>query len=401
VNRGFLLLLVLDVLAGCSRSSRDQVGEELKCRSQMVDLSGRLDRYRLDVGKYPTTKQGLMALLVGPEDFSDKWDGPYTSLGAEDEDAIPLDPWGNEYQYERVTPETFSLWSMGPDGVSGTEDDVTDGATSAVPSHRSSYRKSSEVAGSPGAGLPTIRNSIGMQLAMIPAGEFLMGSDVTDRSLANGEIPQHRVRITNPFYLGIHEGTQGQFRLFTEESGHMDDATEWRREFPTENRDHPAVLVSWQDAEAFCKWLSTRDGRTYRLPIEAEWEYACRAGRTGRYGFDEATEDLENCAWYDGNSRRSAHPVGRKEPNRWGLYDMHGNVAEWCADWWDAGYYAKTPLDDPTGPPSGTFRVLRGGSWYDNATMCRAAYRGRGLPSSRYDLQGFRVASVPASASRK
>ena len=139
-------------------------------------------------------------------------------------------------------------------------------------------------------------------------------------------------------------------------------------------------------------------GGKFSLPTEAQWEYACRAGSTTRYCFGDDESRLGEYAWYDENSGDKTHPVGEKKPNAWGLYDMHGNVWEWCQDWYDDGYYAKSPTDDPTGPSTGSCRVIRGGSWDDGARSCRSADRNRNSPGYRLDNLGFRVSRVPAEA---
>ena len=231
---------------------------------------------------------------------------------------------------------------------------------------------------------PEHTNSIGMQFKLIPAGEFLMGSpgDAPDKSA--DEIPQHRVRITKPFYLGINEVTQEQYEEVMDKN-------------PSKFKGSslPVETVSWEDATQFCKKLSELDGKNnYRLPTEAEWEYACRAGTTTRYSCgDELDSD---CAWFSGNSGNQTHPVGEKRPNAWGFYDMHGNVLEWCSDWYDSDYYGSSPSADPTGPSTGSNRVIRGGSWDLNAGLCRSANRNGRRPDRRYDSLGFRVALVPA-----
>ena len=157
---------------------------------------------------------------------------------------------------------------------------------------------------------------------------------------------------------------------------------------------NPVEKVSWADAVEFCGKLSAMPaektaGHVYRLPTEAEWEYACRSGTTTAYGFGDDASRLGDYGWFDGNSDSSTHPVGEKKPNAWGLYDMHGNVWEWCQDWY--GDYPSGSTTDPTGPSSGSFRVDRGGSWCSSAGYCRSAYRYRNAPESRGNFLGFRV----------
>jgi formylglycine-generating enzyme required for sulfatase activity len=166
----------------------------------------------------------------------------------------------------------------------------------------------------------------------------------------------------------------------------------------------PVEQVSWDDATEFCKRLSAKEGKTYRLPTEAEWEYACRAGTTTRYSFGDDPASLGEYAWYGANSDVRTHSVGEKKPNAWGLYDMHGNMWEWCADSWAMGYYAVSPTDDPPGPETAARRVFRGrvfrgGCWGSGAAGCRSAYRGRDEPQHRRRSLGFRVAADPASKS--
>ena len=211
--------------------------------------------------------------------------------------------------------------------------------------------------------LPVETNSIGMKLVLIPAGEFTMGSS----DGTSDERPPHKVRIAKPFYLGQYEVTVGHFRQFANESGYTGAGDSWKTAFRSQTDDHPVVKVSWDDAKAFCDWLSKKEGKEYRLPTEAEWEYACCAGTQTKWSFGDNQSELGDYGWFSGNSASQTHPVGQKKPNAWGLYDMHGNVWEWCADWLGAYYYASSPADDPKGPSSGTNRVLRGGSWYDLA----------------------------------
>jgi formylglycine-generating enzyme len=260
-----------------------------------------------------------------------------------------------------------------------------------------------------------LTNSIGMRLRLIPGGEFMMGSIESAKSLAEAfekfkatpemfsdQFPQHRVRITKPYYLGAHEVTVRQFWEFVKATGYKTEAERngkggwgysgnkekpfkqdprfsWRNLGYPQSGNHPVVNVSWNDAVAFCAWLSRKEGHTYRLPTEAEWEYACRAGTQTRYcnGDDpEKLAEVGNVADAAikealGDTTISARdgyvfaaPVGQFRPNAWGLYDMHGNVAEWCTDWYVADYYVSSPLADPSRRTNGTKHVSRGGSAY-------------------------------------
>jgi formylglycine-generating enzyme required for sulfatase activity len=246
-----------------------------------------------------------------------------------------------------------------------------------------------------------ITNSIDMKLVLIPAGEFLMGSPDSDQDADDDEKPQHRVRITRPFYLGACPVTQAQYQaVMGENPSHFKD----QPESPVEN-------LSWYDAVRFCNRLSEREdlrafytiegervtvpdwgGAGHRLPTEAEWEYACRAGTTTRYSFGDDPAALGDYAWCSGNSANTTHPVRQKHPNPWGLYDMHGNVCEWCRDVWDTNYYKDSPVEDPLGPSQATNRVIRGGSWYDDPRNLRSASRLWSWPENRYSILGFRVA---------
>ena len=256
--------------------------------------------------------------------------------------------------------------------------------------------------------------SVKLKMVLIPSGEFLMGNGESakdapayfnkiygeDRLTAEffkDEYPQHRVRITKPFYLGVYHVTRGQFRQFVADTAYKTDAEtidktksaaagkfSWRNASFEQTDEHPVVCASWNDAVAFCKWLSGKEGKTYRLPTEAEWEYACRAGTTTRYYSGDDPETVTKVG--------HTAPVGKLKPNAFGLYDMYGNAWQWCADWYGAEYYAKSPVDDPTGSDSGVGRVLRGGSWYYWPRLNRSAMRLSFPPNYQDDLMGFRVA---------
>ena len=243
-------------------------------------------------------------------------------------------------------------------------------------------------------------NSIGMEFVLIPAGTFSMGSEESDTTARNDEKPRHRVNISKPFYLSKYEVTQEQWEKLMGSNPYSLARTYGSRwdnllERPGRFRGpkNPAT-VSWNDAQAFIAKLNELEGHgRYRLPTEAEWEYAARAGSTTRYSFGDDAGMLGRYAWYGEDFENgSTHPVGRKEPNAWGLYDMHGNVWEWVRDWYDARYYVNSPATDPAGPQSGSKRVVRGGSWHETADDWRSAFR-RDYPS---DYRGISIGFRPA-----
>jgi sulfatase modifying factor 1 len=234
----------------------------------------------------------------------------------------------------------------------------------------------------------SITNTIGMKLNLIPAGTFTMGSPATETDRQDNET-QHPVTISKPFYMQTTEVTQGQWKAVM--------GTEpWKGQGSVkEGPNNAATYVSWDDAIAYCKKLSEKEGKTYRLPTEAEWEYACRAGTETRWSFGDDEKEFGDYAWYDKNTYdvgdKYPHQVGLKKPNAFGLYDMHGNVWEWCHDYYGRDYYKQSPEQDPTGPTSGSFRVLRGGAWYFFTRGTRSANRDRLDADVRYDNVGFRL----------
>ena len=238
----------------------------------------------------------------------------------------------------------------------------------------------------------TFTNTIGMKLKLIPAGTFMMGSPVTEKDRKSNET-QHEVTISKAFYMQTTEVTQGQWKALM--------GTEpWKgKPYVKEGPNNAATYASWNDAVAYCKKLSEKEGKTYRLPTEAEWEYACRAGTKTAWSFGDDEKALGDYAWYRENAwdmdEKYAHQVELKKPNAFGLHDMYGNVYEWCHDYFEEDYYKQSPAKDPTGPTSGADRVLRGGSWfYDSRTGARSAFRGWGDGGSRYGPGGglgFRV----------
>jgi formylglycine-generating enzyme len=309
-------------------------------------------------------------------------------------------------------------------------------------------------------GPQVIENSIGMKLVLVPAGEFLMGSDVSPAEMSKtfpqygkdrygqqrlelaDERPLHKVRITKPFYFGQCEVTVGQFRQFVD-SGYRpesiadgtggygydpqrqvlpdqgeafagrDPKYSWSNPGFPQGDNHPVTNVTWNDAQAMCQWLSAREGKKYRLPTEAEWEYACRAGTTTFFSSGNDPESLVKVAnSYDADTLKNwpqwkefaihghdgyefTAPVGSFAPNALGLYDMHGNVWEWCADWYGEDYYARSPVDDPPGPEDGNVHVRRGGSWHTWPLYLRSSYRNWMTARTRYTLLGMRLVREP------
>ena len=222
-----------------------------------------------------------------------------------------------------------------------------------------------------------------MKLILIPAGKFAMGSDKGRLD----EKPVHQVTLSKPFYMGATEVTQAQWKAVM-------NTQPWEGMAGAKaGADNAVSNINWNDAAAFCKALSKKTGHTVRLPTEAEWEYACRAGTMTACSFGDDASKLGDYAWYHGNANgkgeRYAHPVGAKKPNAWGLYDMHGNVWEWCADW--SGSYANANAHDPNGPAAGKHRIVRGCSWRTAGRHFRAASRDGNTPGYRCNMYGLRV----------
>ena len=296
------------------------------------------------------------------------------------------------------------------------------------------------------------KNAIGMTFILIPPGEFLMGStpeqNEAGREIGKAdkippddwvwarmfhEVPQHRVVITKPYLMGQTEVTAGQFKEFVEATKYVTEAEQygfgssssktvddqvtpkmktrnWRTPgFPATD-DSPVTQVSWNDAAAFCNWLSVRDrlkvfyrrdpkegllftasGTGYRLPTEAEWEYAARAGTTTQFSFGDDPALLIEYGWFAGNNSSTIKPVGLKKPNPFNLFDVHGGVWEWCNDGWDLEYYKKSPSQDPFGPDDCPERIIRGGHWGYSPMLCRSTFRTSSVRTYRHYLHGFRV----------
>ena len=227
-----------------------------------------------------------------------------------------------------------------------------------------------------------------LEMVLIPAGEFLMGASDSDKDFHYGEKPQHRVRITKPFYLGKYQVTQEQW-----------EAVMGSNPSRFKGPKHPVEQVSWDACQQFLGKLNAKfaaEGGKYQLPSEAQWEYACRAGSKTRYSFGDDKTQLDDYAWHRKNLATPTHPVGEKKPNAWGLYDMHGNACDWCQDWFGKEYYRESPVDDPTGSVTGLQRVIRGGSWHCPPEHCRSTMRRQALPEVLWHTQGLRVSRTAA-----
>jgi eukaryotic-like serine/threonine-protein kinase len=262
----------------------------------------------------------------------------------------------------------------------------------------------------PVATTPGWTNAAGITFLPIPAGNFRMGSP--EGQGEDDEHPAHPVEISQPIYMGRTPVTVEEFQRFVQATGYRTEAEQgggasvplggglmnqqadasWRNPYFKQSGKDPVVCLSWNDAKAFIAWLNASESTgIYRLPTEAEWEYACRAGSTTRYSFGDDPEQMFLHGWCDPMGAGQTHPVAEKRPNAWGLFDMHGNVWQWCEDWYDKDAYKSGPASDPKGPGQGEAKVQRGGAWNIPATSARSAYRMRNIPSLRHATFGFRV----------
>jgi len=242
----------------------------------------------------------------------------------------------------------------------------------------------------------------------VPAGCFQMGNGFSDAY--HLEKPVHDVCL-DEFSMAKYDVTVGAFSRFVQESSYVTEAEKnggcyihdgiswsmnsranWRSPGFKQDDGHPVVCVTWNDAARYAAWLSCKEQKSYRLPSEAQWEYAARGGgRIERYA---GGDDVDSLAWYSANADGATHPVGLKKPNSLGLYDMSGNVWQWCADWYSQSYYRQSPRNNPTGPAEGTKKVFRGGSWFYDARGVRASYRDFAPAEYRSSYLGFRLVRI-------
>jgi formylglycine-generating enzyme required for sulfatase activity len=338
----------------------DDLNADLKIRESANKLldSKRIQRFNLSIRNkdYSVAAIDFVAIAESDRDAADKLSSAWLRIPKPDYEKIPE-------AVLSILPPT--LLANFPSSLSGTWKPAI------------SLRLPPESV----ANLPLFTNSIGMTLKAVPQGTFIMGGNSENEGK-----PVHQVTLSKSFLIGTHEVSQEQYERVM---GVNPSAFKSPRN-PVEN-------VSWENAMDFCSQLSASPseksaGRVYRLPSEAEWEYACRAGTTTKYSFGDLNNSSQYC-WHSGNSGGRASPVGQKLPNPWGLYDMHGNVWEWCLD--GNGAYPAESVTDPVGPKSETDHIYRGGSWRHGSDLCSSAIRGYLAPNAKEGNRGFRVCCIP------
>jgi len=416
-------------------------GQDLLLGERVTLESGK--PYRLSVRRIPA-KDALLVLENLPANGTVELDGENVPVAptAEQTQQIPVGPGkhmvivkqgGDALLAETVTLQSGAQLKLAVAPKAAVAQAATSKAPTALPPGEHSptpgTARGAQGPASGSASKPALRQQppaeltsdfTGMKLVRINGGEFLMGSPAQDKWATAEEKPQHKARIS-PFYLAVTEVTQAQYQKVLGKnpssfSPTSDGGANVRGQL---SEEYPVDNVWWYHAIKFCNALSREDGLSayynidgwavtipdadgigYRLPTEAEWEYACRAGSTMKFAFGDDPSRLGDYAWYLGNSSRRIHPVGRKPPNAFGLYDMAGNVAEWCWDSFDERYYRRSPLVDPPGPPprylETEMRVNRGGCFSYDARWCRSADRKYASPTSTGPGLGFRVARNPS-----
>ncbi|MDY6905829.1 MAG: SUMF1/EgtB/PvdO family nonheme iron enzyme [Thermodesulfobacteriota bacterium] len=389
-NRGTAPLQLPGLLPGDYQVRAQKSGYESQSRKVTV-RSGRIAsvRFYLDAVR----RAGRLYVHPEPTDARVR----IMNINPAYHDGMALEPGRYQVQVEKPGYETVTRWET----LKANEDmDV--------------YISLKKNVAAPSAGGQSFTNDLGMKFVWISPGTFTMGSPSSE-SGRDGDEKQHKVTLTKGFYMQTTEVTIGQWRAFIRETGYRTEAetgggayiytgkqwenkagTFWDNPGFSQTESHPVTCVSWNDVQKYIDWLNRKDNKTYRLPTEAEWEYACRAGSTTAFanGGIQKTDckydpNLDKMGWYCGNAGGKTHAVAQKQPNAWELYDMHGNVCEWCSDWY--GDFPSGLVTDPDGSSSGSLRVIRGGSWDNIAQYCRSAIRSWDFPGYRDNYLGFRL----------
>ena len=434
---------VISVLEGCraaSKGAKESAGK--KAVSETASTAGKSPRPgMLIAGAAAVVILGLV-IAWAMRDRSEPGDPAADQASGQRELAVNSDASGDSEQ-EKDGPGQSQQGADAPRSPSPISNPQSPPPPFAKPSMTADEAAQCQKQWAEHMGVPVeLTNSIGMKLALIPPGEFDMGSTAEDIAWAeeearknneykghfdqlSQEAPRHRVKISKAFYSGMYLVTQGEYEKVTGSNPSafagkpMDESLfqpplgdkskgSWKKYLQQmagkDTGRHPVEMVTWDQSVEFCRKLSALPeeqaaGRTYRLLTEAQWEYACRAGTTTRWYSGNDLASLEEYAWCFGNSKGMTHPVGEKKPNPWGLFDMHGNVSTWCWDWHGEDYYGRSPAVDPAGPAEGTRREIRGGAWIIRPTHSRSAFRSSHPCLTRYHGVGFRVCIGPEPVS--
>jgi len=407
-----------------------QIHDQLRCQSRILLTAGGKTKTE-NPSKFAAafrkafSKQGGTDKIARPSDIQDEWYGltiqPHAStfegheacgsfLFVYQPKTNPQPPTAPDYDDDGIPDKDDKCpTEKGPAATKGCPDGDGDGVadkfddckTQPGPASNNGCPVTTPVEKTPEK--PSFADPMATTMVEVSGGTFKMGSN----DGGSDEKPVHDVTVST-FWMSRHEVTIGQYLAFcTATNSHWPQWLEKGNDYNIEtgketaykdygmsrsNTTHAVTGVSWDDAVAYCAWLKGKTGRNYRLPTEAEWEYAARGGNQSKNYKYAGSDALDKVAWNSGNAGSKVHAVGDLQANELGLYDMSGNVYEWCADWYAADYYQNSPGRDPKGPGSGTYRVCRGGSWNLSDLDCRSAYRGNGGPSNRFSNFGFRVA---------
>lgn len=296
-------------------------------------------------------------------------------------------------KYTVTIPEDFREW-LSEESSKVSKTNIFTVSANGIPEVREGYlvfagdslRDTVYVVQAPGIGEDFTEKKVSgvlLDMVYVKAGSFMMGASEDDEEVYGWEMPEHQVTLTNDYYIGKHEVTQGVWKAVMGNNP----------SYFAKGDDYPVEKVSWDDVQVFIAKLNELTGKKYALPTEAQWEYAARGGEKSKGYKYSGSNDLAEVAWYDFNSDYETHLVGMKAPNELGIYDMTGNVWEWCQDWYDD--YSSDAQIDPVGPEDGSYRVLRGGSWFNDARRCRVSFRSETKPTNRNSYLGFRLVLLP------